>query len=330
MGASDPLVSVIVPNYNHARYLEQRIDSVLGQSFRDFELILLDDASTDDSRGVIARYTDRPGVRFEPNAVNSGTPFAQWNRGVSLARGRYVWLAESDDFAAPTLLEALVPLLERDASAVVAYCDSQRVDADGRHLGVFTALWADAPDAGRWRQGFRRSGREECADQLIWKNTIPNASAVLFRRDAYRNAGGAPTTMRLCGDWMLWARLLQHGNVAYVPEPLNHFRQHAGSVRARTAELTFLQEQWRTQSFICAHCPVSSATVAQLTRQTVDALLDQVLPRPPGKRWPTFRQSLDACGPILRRRPFVTIGAVASRYGRGFRRRFDRPRAIER
>jgi len=109
-----PKVSVIVPNYNHARYLRQRVDSVLGQTFQDFELILLDDCSTDESRSVLSSYAGNPRVRIEFNEVNSGSTFKQWNKGVRLARGEYVWIAESDDYADPQLLERLVSRLDAE------------------------------------------------------------------------------------------------------------------------------------------------------------------------------------------------------------------------
>src|ERR1022692_1882228 len=104
-------VSVVIPNYNHSRFLPRRIDSVLEQTFQDFELILLDDCSTDDSRSILSQYADESRVRIEFNEVNSGTPFRQWNKGVGLARGEYVWIAESDDYADKRLLERLVAVL---------------------------------------------------------------------------------------------------------------------------------------------------------------------------------------------------------------------------
>src|SRR6266576_4746622 len=94
-----PNVSVVVPNYNHARFLRQRIDSVLGQTYQDFEVILLDDCSTDQSRSIIGEYQNDPRVRVELNKRNSGSTFKQWNKGVWLVRGEYVWIVESDDDA---------------------------------------------------------------------------------------------------------------------------------------------------------------------------------------------------------------------------------------
>ena len=94
-----PLVSIIVPNYNHAKYLSARMDSILNQTFQDFEVIILDDCSTDNSRTVIDSYRDCEKVsNIVYNEVNSGSPFIQWNRGVSLARGSLIWIADTDDF----------------------------------------------------------------------------------------------------------------------------------------------------------------------------------------------------------------------------------------
>ena len=104
--------SIVVPNYNHKRFLLQRLDSILAQSLQDFELILLDDCSTDGSQTILEKYARYLRVRLEFNEVNSGSPFKQWNKGVQLARGKYVWIAESDDYADLRLLERLVAILK--------------------------------------------------------------------------------------------------------------------------------------------------------------------------------------------------------------------------
>src|SRR5258707_10731320 len=111
---SKPKVSVVIPNYNHARYLRQGVGSVLEQTCQDFELILLDDCSSDDSRSILSSYAGDPRVRMEFNEANSGSAFKQWNKGVRLARGKYVWIAESDDYADARLMERLVRVLDGD------------------------------------------------------------------------------------------------------------------------------------------------------------------------------------------------------------------------
>src|SRR5256884_5552042 len=123
-----PKVSVIVPNYNHAPYLRERLESILTQTYKDFELLILDDGSTDDSYQIIARYERRARVRVLVNSTNSGSAFSQWNRGISLARGEYVWIAESDDSADPHFLEMLIPVLDETPSLGIAYCQSHLIN----------------------------------------------------------------------------------------------------------------------------------------------------------------------------------------------------------
>jgi glycosyltransferase involved in cell wall biosynthesis len=129
-----PEVTVITPNYNHARYLPRRLESILGQTFQDFELIILDNASTDNSREVIEWYAKDPRVKTIFNAANNGSTFRQWSLGLGHARGEYVWFAESDDYAAPTLLETLVDRLDRHPNVGLAYCQSWVVDEDANLL----------------------------------------------------------------------------------------------------------------------------------------------------------------------------------------------------
>src|SRR2546430_11315204 len=150
-----PAVSVIVPNYNHARFLRRRIDTVLGQTFLDFELILLDDCSTDNSRDILTAYADDSRVRIEFNAKNSGSTFKQWNKGVRLAKGKYVWIAESDDYADEQLLERLVGVLEEEPEVTFAYCRSWRIAANGEPNGYADWYLADLEPPARWAADFR-------------------------------------------------------------------------------------------------------------------------------------------------------------------------------
>jgi cellulose synthase/poly-beta-1,6-N-acetylglucosamine synthase-like glycosyltransferase len=229
-----PTVSVVVPNYNHARFLPKRIGSILCQTYQDFELILLDDYSTDDSRAILSQYTSDPRVRLEFNQINSGSTFKQWNKGARLARGKYVWLAESDDYADERLLEKLIGRLEADPSAVFCYCRSWRVSDDGQLNGYLDSCLSHL-DAQKWTADFSVDGREECRKYLVRFNTVLSASSVVFRKDVYREVGGADEKLRFCGDWKMWASMaLTGGRVCYLGEPLNYGRYHAGSVTTRS------------------------------------------------------------------------------------------------
>ena len=228
-----PTVSVIVPNYNHAPYLLRRIDSILTQTYRDFELILLDDCSTDDSREILTSYRDNPKVRIEFNAKNSGSVFKQWNKGVQLARGRYIWIAESDDYADPRSLARIVPILEEQPEVSFAYCRSWRVGEDDRRL-EFADAYLSWLDAKQWTADFVVDGFEECRRHLVLCNPVPNASAVVFRKEVYEKVGGADEEFRVCGDYKVWAAMALEGKIAYVAEPLNYFRSHGENVRTRS------------------------------------------------------------------------------------------------
>lgn len=222
-----PLVSVIIPNYNHAPFLRERIESVLRQEMDDVELILLDDNSTDDSRKIIEDYRGHCKIsHIVCNERNSGSTFAQWKRGLALARGKYVWIAESDDSADSRFLSTLVPLLESRSDAVVAYCGSLIIDAEGREI----------PGADWDRMG-RNAPITEVLDpqamirrNLLMNNGIYNASMAVFRRDAAPEIDECQTAMRYCGDWRFWVELAMRGSSIRVRERHNRFRQHTMKV----------------------------------------------------------------------------------------------------
>jgi glycosyltransferase involved in cell wall biosynthesis len=248
-----PVVSVVVPNYNHARFLQRRLESVLQQTFEDFEMILLDDCSADDSRSILSSYAGDPRVRIEFNSVNSGSPFKQWNKGVRLARGRYVWIAESDDYADERLLGRLVALLDSDPVVAYAYCRSWRTTETNQQDG-FADFYLAHLNTSRWTTDYCADGHDECRDYLIQDNTVPNASGVVFRRAMYERVGGADESFRLCGDWKLWAAMALMGKVAYLAEPLNFFRFHDASVRNKSINEGFdVAERLRVIRWILGH-----------------------------------------------------------------------------
>ncbi len=235
---------MVLPNYNHADYLEERIESILNQEFTDFELILLDDASTDSSRAILDRYAGLdPRIRTEYNSVNSGSPFRQWNKGVSLSRAPLIWMAESDDSCNRRLLGSNVEMLKAEPQAVLAFHQSLLVDEKGGLIRNFNDNYRFVFHTDRWEKSFVANGRQEIEEYLILHNTVPNASAALFRKSAYEQCGGAPVEMRLNGDWLLYVRLLRFGKIAYRPEPYNFFRKHAQTQRHRARERpdTFLE-----------------------------------------------------------------------------------------
>lgn len=230
--AARPLVSVIVPNYNHAGYLRERLSSITSQGIVDVEYILLDDCSTDESLQILHQFcASEPRARLYRNEQNSGSTFRQWKKGLALARGRYVWIAESDDSASPFFLEKLIDLLEAHPEAVLAYSQSMMIDVKGSHLGI-PSEWTSDLSAQRWLNSYVVPGRQELETALVHKNTIPNVSAVLFRNRSDL-ADLIDVNARLCGDWMAYVRLCGLGAIAYCSEPLNYWRQDSSNVRTR-------------------------------------------------------------------------------------------------
>lgn len=251
-----PQVTVIIPNFNHARFLDRRIQSVLNQTFTDFEVLFLDDASTDNSREVFERYSHDPRVRSLQNLTNSGSAFKQWNKGVREARGKYIWIAESDDYADEKLLETLVQRLEENPCVGVAYCQSWCVDEEGNRVSTMN-WWTDDINPKRWEEDFVGDGLQECRQTLVIKNTIPNASAVVFRKDVYLALGGAEESMMVCGDWMCWVKCLLKSDVAFTSKPLNSFRKHSDSVRSHVERSGIVfAESYQVLDFIRRNCSV--------------------------------------------------------------------------
>jgi hypothetical protein len=235
--------------------LPRRLDSILAQSFTNLELIVLDDCSTDDSRRLLTEYSQRVPMRLVFNDRNSGTPFIQWRRGAEMAVGEYVWIAESDDFADPRLLEVLVHQVRQHNNVGIAYCQSLQVNEHDQVIGDMRH-WTDELDTERWRHDFVNRGTDEVARYLIRRNTIPNASGALVRRDLLLDAVRDAERLRLAGDWWTWARVLMKSDVAFVAEPLNRFRKHEHSVRDTTAPKDHCAELFAVMAHICSRVHV--------------------------------------------------------------------------
>ncbi|SLN65002.1 GDP-mannose-dependent alpha-(1-6)-phosphatidylinositol monomannoside mannosyltransferase [Roseivivax jejudonensis] len=285
MGAA-PGVSIVVPNYNCGAFLAERLASIEAQSLQDFELLLLDDASTDGSAALLHDLAARrPDARVVVNAENTGSPFAQWIRGMEMARSPLVWIAEADDTCAPEFLRTLLPRME-DRNVFLAHARSVPVDADGAPLGDYAALYLDriAPD--RWAASYTATDREEVISGLGIANCIPNASAVILRRfeiePAFREA---VTGMRICGDWLFYLRALRGGLLAYAHAPLNFHRRHGGTVTAEVeGSPRYFAEMARTRAFIEETWPLPEAVRARAEafhRADADRFGVARLPAPP-------------------------------------------------
>jgi O-antigen biosynthesis protein len=270
-GQPPPSVSVIVPNFNHARYLRQRLTSIRDQTYPVKEVIVLDDASTDDSIETLRRLRDELGLPFTlvANEANSGSVFRQWATGVDRSSGDLVWIAESDDFAEPTFLARIVACFD-DPAVVMAYSESRQVDRDGVVLAEHYRDYVRDIDPRKWLTSWQRPGSQELADSLSVKNTIPNVSAVLFRRqrlaDVLDDEMAWISSFEIAGDWAVYvACLLRGGDIAFVAEPLNNHRRHDEGVTIKSFGRKIVAEIERMQGHVRGRVsvPAESARVAR-------------------------------------------------------------------
>jgi GT2 family glycosyltransferase len=212
-----PKVSVLMPTFNYGRFLGEAIESVLAQDFTDYELIIIDDCSADDSRAVAESYAGRhPRYRFAVNPENLGM-VPNWNRCLAAARGVYIkYLFGDDKLAGPKALGELVAMLDSDPSLALAASGRIILDEQSRPRD----RWAPLGATGRY------TGKRAILKCLTRNaNLIGEPSAVLFRRE--KGARGFDENFRHLVDLEMWFHLLEQGDLAYTPEPLCCFRVHA-------------------------------------------------------------------------------------------------------
>jgi glycosyltransferase involved in cell wall biosynthesis len=228
VAAAKPLVSIVVTSYNHAEYLDERMQSLLSQSYDDIEINVVDDCSTDKSAKVLARYQNNPKVHITFLPENSGYAKA-CNIGVGLSRGDYIMFAECDDFSEPDQVEILIKKMLQNPSAGVAYSRSNMVDANGFIYGS---------DFDYREKLFRElCSKDALIPQRIIQNyflvscVVPNMSAAIICRKYFDSAGGFDSRYKACADWDFWCRIAEQCDFFYIAETLNNFRNHPTTVR---------------------------------------------------------------------------------------------------
>lgn len=240
-------VSAIVPNFNYARLLAERIETVSQQSYPVYEILVLDDASTDDSLEVARKEIEGLSIpcRVIPNVNNSGSVFRQWLRGVQEANGDYVWIAEADDLSEAGFLSEVMKGFS-DPDVVMSYCQSKQMAPDGHILAADYLDYVSDISEDRWVSAYVEDGYVEVLRSFSVKNTIPNVSAVAFKREALLSVLEAHieeiAAFRVAGDWLVYAMLLEHGKIAYSPLSLNLHRRHVASVTHDSDKVMHLAE----------------------------------------------------------------------------------------
>jgi glycosyltransferase involved in cell wall biosynthesis len=226
----NPLVSIVFTSYNHKKYLKQSLDSIITQTYKNVELIIVDDCSTDGSQEILKEYAHFEHVQLNLLEKNTGGYVKASNYGAKMAKGELLLFAQCDDFCEPRQIELLVQALLEHPDAGVAYSRSYLVDKDG-------VVFADD------FKGREKAFREKCSrDVLIsgremrsflsYSCVIPNLSAAMIRRSLYVESGGLSDKYLVAADWAFWLELSEVTNFYYLTQPLNYFRQHSTTIRS--------------------------------------------------------------------------------------------------
>lgn len=260
---SAPLVSFVVPCYKLAHYLGACLDSLLSQSFGSLEVIVMDDCSPDPASAVAGAYHDSR-LRYVRNERNLGH-LQNYNRGISLTAGKYVWLISADDcLFGRHALAKYVDIMERDDRLAFAFSPAMGIDAAGEARGVVS--WT-RPFAGN-----RTLAGGRFLATLAQGNCVAAAS-VLARRDCYAAAGDFPLDLPHAGDWYLWCAFALLGEVAYIDEPLACYRVHEASMSA-AMRASRRDQVWEDQSRV--RCRVKRMTESSGLREVAALWTEEI------------------------------------------------------
>lgn len=239
---SPGLVSIIVASYNHAGYLERRMESLIAQTYQNIEIFVIDDCSTDNSVNILRKYENHPKISLIDRNMNGGW-VAVSNQGIELSSGEFIIFANCDDACEPRMIERLVASMSMLPMVGIAFCRSLMVSEADQVLGE---------DIDIQEENFRARcstdtviGGAEMARFLLRGCVIPNLSAALFRAECFMNCGMLSPDYRACSDWDIFFRIVRRYDVFYVAEPLNLFRQHATTIRSTMKDRATFDEYFR-------------------------------------------------------------------------------------
>ncbi len=205
------LVSIILPNYNHAPYLQERLESIFNQTHKNIEVIILDDASTDDSLSILKAYENHPKVtHFVLNKKNSGSPFKQWKKGLELVKGDYIWIAESDDRSELNFLETQLERLQNcDMSVAKTIVFNEKIE--GKELS---------------HPAFMKGNEAILNEDLILYCPVLNVSSALFHKiDKSKLHDSKFGEFRIIGDRVFYHEFFHGRKLAFNGNTQSYFRQ---------------------------------------------------------------------------------------------------------
>lgn len=221
-------VSIIIPSYNHGHFLKDRLTTIAKQTYKNWEAIIIDDKSSDNSVEIITNFiTDNPTFKvkhFIINEDNSGSGYNSWQKGIELAETEYIWIAETDDYSDTNFLKELVLILEEHSNCALAFCNSNYVE---NNKIIYTSS-KRTNDLNVGENNFKIIKSDVFLNRMPFNTYITNGSAVVFRKPINK----IPIEIfnnRLCSDLFLWSYLVQGSSFAFLNKKLNYFRRHEGS-----------------------------------------------------------------------------------------------------
>jgi glycosyltransferase involved in cell wall biosynthesis len=248
-------VSVIVPNYNYEDFLPVRLNSIINQTIKPKEIILLDDVSKDDSvliaKPILENAKKKYGIDYKivVNTVNNGC-FRQWLKGIDLASQPYIWIAEADDYAQPNFIEILMPKFS-DKKVVLAYAQSKVINEYCEVVDYKYTDYTNDLSEDKWNSDFKEEGITQIKKYFSRKNIIPNVSSTIIRKCATDGMKEYLDQYNFIGDWLAYIFILSKGYVSYSSKTLNGHRRHSKSIIARTEKsIGFIEETLKIKKFI--------------------------------------------------------------------------------
>lgn len=274
-----PSVSIIVPNYNHEKFLPQRLESIFNQTYRDFEVIILDDCSTDNSLEVLKKYTSHPKVsHFIINKQNSASPFKQWKKGIDLAKGKYIWIAESDDWASTLFLEKTVAQIEKDIQIGMVGCDSNTIMENiyGYDYKPYVFNVKTKPIASEGT-ALRYNGVTFVRENMLGKTVIRNASAVLFRKSLAKGFTDF-TKFKQSGDTVFWINLIVQADIILLREKLNYHRRHQSALTIKNIDsnINIFIDAYNVLSFTQKKIFIPSNLLERARKKLFTRMMDKI------------------------------------------------------
>jgi glycosyltransferase involved in cell wall biosynthesis len=266
--SNSPLLSVCVPVYNGERYLEESLNSVLSQDFTGFELVLVDDCSTDESASIIAHCKDRR-LRTYFNEQRLGL-VGNWNRCLELSRGRFVTLFHQDDVMQPYNLKRKVELLEHYPKAGMAYSDVKIIGADGR-VEMDHWFFSMEPNSDKIISGM------DFFVKLISGSNLVCCPSVVVRKDCLTQLGTFDPRLPFTADWEMWLRIALHFDVAYLQTPLVHYRRHDSNETRSFTGIRELEQEFRAKRIALDREPEHVPNSKALRRRVCQGLETRAL-----------------------------------------------------